>query len=215
MYIRTLDGAFMARFIMTKLTRNTGLQIIALMAAVIGFSSSALAEVGGNADPARLQAATDHSSVLVFGKFQLLKNGREIKFSDGFLGNSASIRLYQADTGREFSVRTGEDGEFSRELEPGDYYVMSIAFLHQGQLIRPETNFMFNVAGDNEASYVGTITLEAKFSSGYYGMQGEFERFTITNECANKCEIRLAELGLADASLATSLPSWQEFVAYR
>lgn len=137
------------------------------------------------------------------------------QFSDGFLGNSARIYLYHADWGTETSIKVGKDGEFSKELPPGDYYVMSIAFKHRGETIEAETNLMFNVSPAFESNYIGTITLQAKFSSGYHGMKGVFERFIVTNDCATDCGTRLASLGLAGSSTTTSLPEWQQQVAFR
>lgn len=192
-------------------TRKICLKLAVFFTALTGFSSSALAANDANSDEHAMLNASD--PVLVFGKFRLLKNGNKTKLSDGFSGNSAWIRLYQADTREELSIKVGEDGEFSRELAPGEYYVMSIAFRHHGQTVEPETNFMFDVSGAHEANYIGTITLEAKFTSGYYGMQGEFERFIISNDCAADCEDRLADLGLQGVSPAMAFPAWQEQVA--
>lgn len=199
---------------MGNMTGNFDFKLLILFGALMGFSSSAFAAGDADTDEYSTVTASDQSGVLVFGKFQLLKNGRKTKLSDGFLGNSATIRLYQADTHEELSIRVGDDGEFSRELAPGDYYVMSIAFKHHGQTVEPETNFMFSVSADHEANYLGTITLEAKIGSGYYGMQGNFERFIITNDCATDCEARLASLGRNGISTATSFPEWQEQVAF-
>ena len=73
---------------------------------------------------------------------------------------------------------------------------------------------MFNVSDDGQPNYVGTITLEAKFQNGYHGSKGSFERFTIRNECSLECERRLSELGLDGQGPVTSLPQWQQQVAF-
>ena len=153
------------------------------------------------------------NQVVVFGEFRLLKNGYETKFGDGVFGNVAALRLYRVDDQEEFTIRVGEDGEFSRRLAPGDYYVMNVSFKYRGETIRPDTNFMFNVSGDSGANYLGTLTLEATFSSGYNGTMGSFDRFLVADECASVCERRLAEFGLNNADVTTSLPEWQTQVA--
>ncbi|MEJ2129820.1 MAG: hypothetical protein P8X81_13385 [Woeseiaceae bacterium] len=184
---------------MGKVNKNLNFRILAVFAAVTGLSASAF-------------AADDES--MVFGKFRLLKNGYETRLGEGFFGNTAFLRLYRADDQEEFSVKVKEDGEFSVRLAPGDYYLMSIAFKHKGETVEPETNFMFNVSDDYAANYVGTITLEAKFKTGYQGTKGSFDRFIVSNDCESVCETRLAKLGLEGIDTTTSLPEWQQQVAF-
>lgn len=151
---------------------------------------------------------------VVFGKFQLLKNGYETRLGEGLFGNVAFLRLYRASDQEELTVTVKEDGEFSIPLAAGDYYLMSISFKHHGETIEPETNFMFNVSGDYEANYLGTLTLETTFKSGYQGVKGSFDRFIVRNNCNNECDQRLAKLGIPNADTTTSLPEWQEEVAF-
>jgi len=186
--------------------RKNTLALLVLSSALAVFSSSALAEDGHN--------STADRDVMVFGKFRLLKNGAETQLGTGFFSNVASLRLYRADDQEEFTVRVGDNGEFARALTPGDYYVMNISFKYRGETVRPETNFMFNVSDEGQPNYVGTITLAAKFSNGYHGSKGSFERFLISNDCASECDRRLVELGLENKVAVTSLPQWQQQVAY-
>ena len=185
--------------------RKFTLLYIVFLSALAGFSSTAVAsdDVG--------MSSVDQ--VVVFGKFRLLKNGYETKFGHGIFGNVATLQLYRADDQEEFTIKVGKGGEFSRRLAPGDYYVMNVSFRYHGETIRPDTNFMFNVSGDSSANYLGTLTLEAKFSSDYNGTNGSVDRFLVADECASVCERRLAELGLENADVTTSLPAWQTQVA--
>ncbi len=186
--------------------RKLTLALLVFTSSLGAFSSSALAADSHNSSSDR--------TVMVFGKFRLLKNGEETQLGTGFFSNVAALRLYRADDQEEFTVRVGENGEFARELTPGDYYVMNISFKYRGETVRPETNFMFNVSDDGQPNYVGTITLAAKFRNGYHGSKGNFDRFLISNECASECERRLAELGLENSVAVTSLPQWQQQVAF-
>jgi hypothetical protein len=174
---------------------------------------SVLASLSSTAVASNDVPMSSDDQVVVFGKFRLLKNGYEMQFGDGIFGNVAVLRLYRADDQEEFTIRVGKGGEFSQRLAPGDYYVMNVSFKYRGETIRPETNFMFNVSGDRSANYLGTLTLEATFGSDYNGTKGSFERFVVADECASVCEHRLAELGLANADVTTSLPEWQTQVA--
>ena len=185
--------------------RKFTLSYIVFLSALAGFSSTAVA-----ADDV---ISSSDDGVVVFGKFRLLKNGYETKFGDGIFGNFAALRLYRVDDQEEFTIKVGKGGEFSRRLAPGDYYIMNVSFKYRGETIRPDTNFMFNVSGDSSADYLGTLTLEATFSSDYNGTKGSFDRFLVANECASVCERRLAELGLENADVTTSLPAWQTHVA--
>lgn len=199
---------------MYEFSNQISLRLLICFCALLSFSSSAFAsdnkQPGEEASPV---APTD-TNVVVFGKFRLLKNGYETKLGEGLFGNIARLRFYRAETQEEMSTRVGKDGEFSIELLPGDYYLMSIAFKHRGETIEPETNFMFNVSADHQANYIGTITLESTFSSGYYGMKGSFDRFIVSDDCAAECASQLASLGLEDAATTTSLPVWQRQVAF-
>ena len=185
--------------------RKFTLSYLVFLSVLAGFSSTAVAS-----DDVRMNS---DNQVVVFGEFRLLKNGYETKFGDGVFGNVAALRLYRVDDQEEFTIKVGKDGEFSRRLAPGDYYVMNVSFKYHGETIRPDTNFMFNVSGDSSANYLGTLTLEATFSSGYHGTKGSFDRFLVADECASVCERRLAELGLNNADVTTSLPEWQTQVA--
>ena len=190
-------------------SHNFLFKLLVCFCALVGFTSSAIASDGADSSTSSAPPALSDSKSVVFGKFRLLMNGYETELGQGLFGNTAALRLYRADDQAEFTGRVGKDGEFSLELAPGDYYVMSISFKHRGETIEPETNFMFNVSADHEASYIGTIMLEATFSSGYNGMKGTFERFTIHNDCVTDCDRRLAELGLSRAAMETALPAWQ------
>lgn len=199
---------------MNTFTHKLTATLLVSFYSLVGFSSSAYAS--GNEEVANnLSAnATGSESSVVFGKFRLMKNGEEIELGDGLFGNSAVLRLYRATDQEELTGRVGKDGEFSMELAPGDYYLMSIAFKHRGETIEPETNFMFNVSSDFSANYVGTITLETSFGSGYNGMKGSIDRIMIGNDCATDCDRRMEQLGLANNALATSLPHWETQVAW-
>lgn len=186
--------------------KNLTLALLVFYSALGVFSSSAVA-----ADDVNL---TSDRETIVFGKFRLLKNGAETPLGEGFFSNVASLRLYRTDDQEEFTVKVRENGEFASALTPGEYYVMYISFKYRGETIRPETNFMFDVSDDGQPVYVGTITLDAKFKNGYHGSKGSFERYLVHNECASVCERRLAELGLDNAVAVTSLPQWQQQVAY-
>jgi len=185
--------------------RKFTLLYLVFLSALTGLSSTAVAS-----DDVLMNS---YDRVVVFGKFRLLKNGYETKFGDGLFGNVAALVLYRVDDQEEITIRVGKGGEFSGRLAPGDYYVMNVSFKYRGETIRPETNFLINVAGDSGANYLGTLTLEATFSSGYNGTKGSFDRFLVADECASVCERRLAELGLESTDVTTSLPVWETRVA--
>lgn len=159
------------------------------------------------------QAADVKAEKVVIGKFRLLRNGKEVEFGDSIFANSARLHMLQQSGDEEIIGRVGRDGEFAWALAPGNYTLSSIAFKHRGETIEPVTNFVFTVADDRKASYVGTITLETTFSSGYYGASGVVERFYVSDDCAAECGRMLEELGMHDAVAATSLLRWQPQVA--
>ena len=145
----------------------------------------------------------------MFGRLKLVRNGEVVRFGDGLLANSATLQLYQEGGSRQFTGRVGDDGEFSWTLPAGTYHVESIAFRVQDQLVKPETNFTFTVSPEHDASYLGTITLEATFDSGYLGVHGGVDRFTVWDDCAKDCARRLSQLGISDQASTSSLVRWQ------
>ena len=186
---------------MRKYTLSIVVALVAGFAGSAGFSSPAVAAEAG------------FERVVVFGQFRLLKNGSEVKLGEGFFSNVAALRLYRPEDQEDFTGRVEEDGEFAFKLAPGEYYLMSITFKHQGETIEPETNYVINVSPGIEAAYIGTITLETTFGGGYHGMKGSFDRFIVSNECAADCNRRMADLGIAGAPMEVALPQWQEQVA--
>lgn len=166
---------------------------------------------GCASNPAPLAGAADGATV--FGKFRLLRNGEEVIFGNGIFANSAMLNLYEADGERQIVANVGRDGEFSWNLAPGDYRLSSIAFMFHGERVEPQTNFVFSVSAEHAASYVGTVTLESTFQSGYLGPNGAVDRITIVDDCRTDCGSRLARLGLKGENAAVSLPRWQRQVA--
>ena len=161
----------------------------------------------------RTQMAGANDGTIVFGKFRLLRNGEEVSFGDGIFANSAMLNLYEAGSERQIVASVGRDGEFSWNLAPGEYRLSSIAFMFHGERFEPQTNFVFSVSSQHAASYVGTVTLESTFQSGYLGLNGAVDRITIVDDCHSDCASRLARLGLEGETAATSLPRWQRQVA--
>ena len=197
---------------MDKVIRTLANTITYVAAAAL-FSGCAV--TAQSIDHADQLAQTSDAKVekVVIGKFRLLRNGEEVEFGDGIFANSAKLHIYKDGASQEIVGKVGRDGEFAWALEPGDYTLSSIAFKHRGETIEPSTNFSFAVSANHDASYVGTITLETTFNSGYYGTSGVIERFYITDDCSTDCSNMLGSLGMADAVAASSLLHWETQVA--
>lgn len=176
---------------------------------------SGCATTAGNIDSAAELAREtgDPAAAVVFGRFELLRNGHEVAFGDGIFASSATLNLAEAGSARPIVGQIGRDGEFAWALEPGTYRVTSIGFRYQGQKIRPPTGFTFTVPEGYRASYVGTITLEASFDRGLLGTRAQVDRYSISDDCAAECGDRLSRLGV-DANQSTrTLFSWERSVA--
>lgn len=186
---------------------------IAYVAAAALFSGCAMTAQSIDHVDELAQASEATAEKVVIGKFRLIRNGQQVEFGDSIFANSAKLHMYQDGVNREIVGKVGRDGEFAWVLEPGDYTLSSIAFKHRGETIEPAANFAFSVSADHDASYVGTITLETTFSSGYYGTNGVIERFFITDDCAAECSRMLSDLGMADTVTASSLLHWETRVA--
>ncbi|WP_405232014.1 hypothetical protein [Lentisalinibacter salinarum] len=176
---------------------------------------SGCATTAGNIDSAAELAGEtgEPAATVVFGRFELMRNGHQVAFGDGIFASSATLNLAEAGSPQPIVGRIGRDGEFAWALEPGTHRVTSIGFRYQGQKIRPPTGFTFTVPEGYRASYVGTITLEATFDRGLLGTRVHVDRYTISDDCAAECDGRLSRLGL-DANQSTrTLFSWERSVA--
>jgi hypothetical protein len=150
-------------------------------------------------------AAAATGNPVVFGKFRLIRNGNEARLGSDMLSTTATLTLRKAGSAEEFVGAVGANGEFAWALEPGFYRVARIGFDNRGDRVEPITNFTFRVSGDHEAVYIGTVTLEATFDSGYYGLNGVVDGYAVSNDCATDCAPRLERLGLAADDLATAV----------
>ena len=181
--------------------------LLALCSIVAVFALSACGTTARTIDSgeelAKASAAT--ADTVVFGKFRLLRNGSEANLGEGIFANSATLHLYDQGERREIAGKVGKGGEFAWVLAPGQYRVSSIGFNNRGERAETETDFSFTVSADSEAIYVGTITLETTFDSGYFGLNGVVDRYTVSDDCANDCAGRLERLGLSSDAATVSL----------
>ena len=197
---------------MTKVIRNL-IKTITYVAVAAVFAGCATTVDSVNESAKIAQSAEVTDKKIVFGKFRLMQNGEEVTLGDSVFANSATLQLYRYETDREIVGKVGKDGDFAWVLEPGQYQLSSIAFKHRGESIEPDTSFAFTVSADHDASYVGTITLEATSDSGYHGTSVMVERFTVSNDCEAECGKVLTALGMTQDAATTSLLHWETQVA--
>jgi hypothetical protein len=171
------------------------------LAGIAGCANTAQ-NIDSTADLAKATAASD---AVVIGKFRLVRNGQEAKLGTGVFANSATLHLYQSDGNEKYVGKVGQDGEFAWVLKPGSYRVSNIGFYNRGERVEPVTDFTFTVPAGQEAIYVGTITLETTFDSGYHGVNGTVDSYTVANEFETDCENRLEKLGLSADSVTVAL----------
>jgi hypothetical protein len=159
--------------------------------------------IDSSTELARAAAATD--TTVVIGKFQMFRNGEAVKLGEGIFANRATLQLVRNGEDRKIVGMVGRGGEFAWALEPGDYVISRIGFMNRGEKFEPKANLAFTVTADSEAIYVGTITLESTFESGYYGLNGTVDSYAIDDDCAADCAERLARLGLDSGSMVVDL----------
>jgi hypothetical protein len=159
------------------------------------------------------RASADDPGTLVFGRFELIRNGHEVELGDGIFANSARLFLENGDGVREITGAVGPGGEFGWLLQPGRYRVTSIGFRYHGQPIEPLTSFTFSVPEGYRASYAGTIRLEASFDQNYLGTRARVDRYAISNDCAIECADRLSAVEVARDEATIALFSWDQQVA--
>lgn len=155
----------------------------------------------------------DAEKSAVFGDLRLITNGVEERLGNGLFAADAGFRLTHQDTGRNLDGNIGKNGTFEAKLAPGTYRIHTIFFKHHGEIIEAETDFVFTVANNAAATYIGTISLEATLENGAHGIIGTADRFTVRNDCANVCDSRMASVGLPHGDTSVSLAHWVGQVA--
>jgi hypothetical protein len=190
---------------MNGISRSIFATISVCLTALVGFSGCANTAKTVDSATELDNATSATADTVVFGKFRLVRNGYEAKLGSSIIANNATLHLYHQDGHEKVVGRVGRDGEFAWILKPGSYRVSSIGFYNRGDKVEPATDFTFNVPARNEAIYVGTITLETTFDSGFLGVNGTVDRYTVANECATYCAARLEQLGLSADSATVAL----------
>ena len=196
---------------------NTGKRLacgaaICVLAAITATGCSTTARSIGNGDELAKAAPTEDQA-LVFGKFQMVRNGQIVKLGEGLFGNSATLHLYRNGSEQKIAGNVGTGGEFAWLLEPGDYVVSNVGFMIRGDRYEPDADFHFTVSNGSDAVYVGTLTLESTFDSGYFGLSGTVDSYKVDNHCESDCANRLARLGLVDNNPTVALLNEHDRIA--
>ena len=147
----------------------------------------------------------DPTDTVVFGKLKLIKNGEEAPLGKSFFAGLASLDIESVGGRSETVAKVGWGGEFDVALAPGEYRITGVEFTNRGERVHTATDFAFTVSDGRKPVYLGTLTLETSFSSGYYGMSGQIDRFSVSDDCASECAERLGEFGFASSAPTVAL----------
>jgi hypothetical protein len=164
-----------------------------------------LAFTGGCAATSGDVLTADDGKAAVFGKFELVKNGQQVRIGEGLFAHHATLLFNEQGADDEIIGKVGRDGEFTWYLAPGDYHVSAVAFSNHGERVEPGVSLNFTVQPDMKAAYIGTIRVESSFDSGYYGTDARLGATTVRDDCWQDCAARLAELNLTEADLYVSI----------
>ena len=177
--------------------------VCALVVAGMTGCSTTVKSLGSGEDLAA--QSTETKPAVVLGKFRLVKNGEDVPLGNGIFANNATLHLYCADSEKEVNAKVGPNGEFAWALEPGSYRISNIEFMVRGEPFAPATSFEFVADANNEATYVGTITLVTTGESGYYGLDGVIDSSSIDDDCDSDCAGMLARLDMNQDAATVSL----------
>ena len=183
---------------------------LGLLAGMAGCTTTASIESGE-----ALSKRVVPGDTVVFGKLKLIRNGEQAQLGSGVFASGAKLHLVNIANGKQTIGRVGQDGEFAWALEPGNYEIVTIGFDNRGEHKQADTSFTFAVSDAHDAVYVGTVSLETSFQSGYYGFNGTVDDYTVSNDCAQDCAARLDRLGLSANSMDVALLQEQYHLARR
>ena len=184
--------------------RKTGFISTTCVIAVIGLAGCA--NTATNIDSGATLAQTKRSDIdaVVFGKLRLIRNGEVARAGEGMFKSSATLHFH-GNGSQEITAKIGGEGEFAWALPPGEYTVSGIGFVSRGERHEIPMQVAFTVSADQSPTYIGTLTLEATLESGYYGLNGAIDRFSVTDDCATDCAGRLQQLGLSEQTATVAL----------
>ena len=154
---------------------------------------------------APLAALTAEADSPVVGKLRLVKNGQEVVLGSGLRQAPAELQLIDLAGQERIRVRVGKGGAFASALAAGDYLVSGIDFLVRGERVSAKTNLVLTVDEDSLATYVGTVTLQATFESGYHGLAGTIDGYSVADDCVTDCAPMLSALDLRDSAVTVAL----------
>ena len=172
---------------------------------VVTIGVVALACLSGCATLSKEAVALNDGEIAVLGKFELVKNGEKIAVGDGLFANHATLLFKRQGMNETINGKVGSEGEFTWWLAPGDYHVSAVTFSNRGERIAPAISLNFTVHPEAGAVYIGTVTVDSSFDSGYYGTDARLGSTTVRNECRADCDARLEALGLSEADLSVSI----------
>ena len=150
-------------------------------------------------------AAPDTAKPAVLGKLEVVKNGEPLRIGSSPLASQAKLTLINTATRKRHKVRVGRNGHFSWRLAPGQYQLSGIDFMVRGEPVTAQSNFVLTVTDAMPATYVGTVSLETRFESGFYGLSGTVDRLAVADDCRADCGPMLSQLGLDEGTVAVRL----------
>ena len=173
---------------------------VLLAAGVLAMAGCSLTVVETGADSPALA-----DDAVVIGKLRVVRNGTDVGLGRGFFASRATVDLIDLDTADHFEADVGENGEFAWTLAEGSYTLESIDFMVRGERVSLTGDFAFDVGRACPATYIGTITVETTFDSGYYGLTGAIDGYSITDDCEADCAPMLTRLGVAADAATVAL----------
>lgn len=188
---------------MRRLYRNITVTLggLALATALAGCSTTASIETSDD-----VAKSVNGTETVIFGKLRLVRNGHEAEIGGGLLDTTALLHVDNQQPAHSIVGKVGANGEFAWALEPGDYVISSISFDNRGEHEETDAYFTFTVPPQEDAVYIGTITLDVTLRQGQYGMEGFVENLSINNDCEAHCEERLQALGFTMEQMTVALP---------
>lgn len=161
------------------------------MTRVLAGIAAALLAAGCANSPMLGDALSANKQDNVIGSFGLVKNGHVADFNGQPLGNRAYIHVSNLSMQPITTAMVRRDGNFSLDLQPGNYVIDAITFEHQGEMIESQASFQFDV-GNNDLTYIGAMTLEVSLENSALGIVGTADRITVANSCGANCDADIA-----------------------
>jgi len=111
---------------------------------------------------------------IVFGKLELMKEGKIVPWSSFWSGREGRIIFLPPNSNKAQVYKVAKDGFFYWDLEPGDYFILSFEISEGGDFSRGDLRIPFSVSEERKNIYIGNLKVLMQGGWYYVGIDDDY-----------------------------------------